>query len=146
MRLLSCALRHYALSIVCIALWLASTSCTRNGGDIGIWFGTWAIDSVTVDGQKSELDPLGHGTAYYLQFQRSVVCLRYTDTLHNGGESYGNWAEESGTMTIAFDAHNYDVSLMPQQATYTITTTGKHAELRHTPSEGHQQVYYLTKQ
>lgn len=150
------ALRHSALCVVhCVlwfVFWLALAGCTRNGGDIGPWFGTWAIDSVTVDGQELTLDPLGRGSAYYLQFQRSVVCLRYTDELHDGGESYGTWTDAEDAaghrmLLVTFDRNNYDIHLMPLYNTFFITSaTGRNVVLQDTQDEGRQVVYYLTKQ
>lgn len=107
---------------------LAATACTHNHGDINGWFGTWSIDNIT------DTTPDGAKVTYFLQFQSSVVCLRYTDTLHNGGESYGAWSETTGddgktTMEITFSG-NYDVTILPVHATYTVTEhSGGHATL-----------------
>ena len=127
-----------------VMMCVCGSSCTRNGGDIGIWFGTWAVESHTVDGNDAVKSDAA--AAYYLQFQRTVVCLRHTDALHNGGESYGLWNEEDGTMTITFDPKNYDVTIMPQSATYTVTCTdNRHVTLTATDAEGHKLTYNLAK-
>lgn len=140
--------QHITSLFVLLALMMAGSGCTRNGGDIGIWFGTWSVDSYTIDGQQQQLDPDGMGTAYYVQFQRSVVCLRHTDALHNGGESYGTWNEsdDGTTMTIAFDPSNYDVPLMPQQATYSLTRSDdRHVVMRTTGPDGRVHEYAISR-
>ena len=140
------------LYISLMAVVLVLGSCTRNHGDIGPWFGTWAVDAVTVDGQPSDLDPLSRGTAYYLQFQRSVVCLRYTDALHNGGESYGTWSETQDAaghqlLLVDFDPNSYDVSLMPAHNTFTVEqATSRQLILHGTDGDGSPVTYHLTKQ
>ena len=35
---------------------LALGSCTRNHGDIGPWFGTWHVESITVGGASVATD------------------------------------------------------------------------------------------
>ena len=140
--------QHISSIFVLLALMMTRTGCTHNGGDIGIWFGTWSVDRYFIDGQQQQLDPNGLGTAYYIQFQRSVICVRYTDALHNGGESYGSWVEsDDGTsMTIDFDPSNYDVRLLPQNATYSITRSDhRHVSLRTTDSGGREHEYDLSR-
>ena len=140
-------MKHHITSLfVALALLLAG-GCTP-GSNIGEWFGTWTVDSHTIDGAPQDLDPQHRQTVYYLQFQHSVVCLRHTDALHDQGESYGNWREnhDAGAVTIKFDPLNYDVRIMPLEADYTITRNGdRHITLSTTDSDGRQLRYELSK-
>ncbi|MBO4871026.1 MAG: hypothetical protein J5565_03470 [Muribaculaceae bacterium] len=135
------SIKHIVLALV---MCLAVTACTHNHGEINGWFGTWAIDNIT--NTTSE----GATFTYFMQFQANVVCLRYTDTLHNGGESYGQWDETTTgdgktTMEITFNG-NYDVTILPKTAVYTVTVhSGKHATLTTTDSEGNPFTIHLTK-
>ena len=135
------SIKHIVLTLV---VCLAATACTHNHGEINGWFGTWAIDNIT------GTTPEGATVAYFMQFQANVVCLRYTDTLHNGGESYGQWDETTtgdgkNTMEITFNG-NYDVNILPQHAIYTVTEhTGKHATLTTTLDDGTPLTILLTK-
>ena len=66
-------------------LWLlvasvAFSSCTQNGGDIGVWFGTWTISSVTVDGT---VVPPPAGSYYSVQFQGEIVQVTITNDRHD---------------------------------------------------------------
>ena len=141
-------MKHHITSLfVVLALLMAGNGCTP-GSDIGEWFGTWTVDSYTVDGAAQDLDPQGRQTTYYLQFQHSVVCLRHTDALHDQGESYGNWNEnhDAGAVTIKFDPLNYDVRIMPLEADYTIARSdNRHITLSTTDADGHQRRYELSK-
>ena len=62
------------------------SACTRNHGDIGIWFGTWHIDSITVDDVPVQVEG-----DYFFQFQSTVfrVCRVYGH--ENLVESFGTW-------------------------------------------------------
>lgn len=130
------------LCIMCVA----GTACTHNHGEINGWFGTWAID----DAGTTDYDGTEVPRTFFLQFQSSVVCLRYTDALHNGGESYGSWAETTAadgttTMEINFEG-NYDVAYLPQHAVYTVSHhAGDHATLVTTLTDGTTLTLKLTR-
>ncbi len=79
---------------------MAFGSCTHNGGDIGVWFGTWTIESVTVDGTAVP-DPAG--AHYSVQFQGKIVLVRLVDDRHDPyTATYGNWAEDGDQMQWLF--------------------------------------------
>ena len=126
------------LCIMCVA----GTACTHNHGEINGWFGTWAID----DAGTTDYDGTEVPRTLFLQFQSSVVCLRYTDVLHDGGESYGTWSEENGMMRIDFNG-NFDVTgLFPQRTTLEVVShEGNKAQLRFSTLDNVVN-YYLTRQ
>ena len=117
------------------------TACTHNDGDINGWYGTWHIDTMEyASGHDSSLPT---DADIYLQFQSSVVCMRYTDPLHNDGESYGSWSEDGGVMHIEFNG-TFDVQdILPQSCSLTVVShNGKHAVL----SIADYCTYHLTRQ
>ena len=124
---------------------IAATSCTHNDGDPNGWYGTWHLDKIE-SANYPNVNSLPEGVDYYLQFQSSVICLRYTDVYHNGGESYGSWSEENGVMNIEFNG-NFDVSVVfPQKCKLEILKhQGNEAELR-LASDYNVITYYLTRQ
>ena len=124
---------------------IAATSCTHNDGDPNGWYGTWHIDKIESANYPNSTS-IPDGVDYYLQFQSSVVCLRYTDVYHNGGESYGTWSEENGIIHFEFNG-NFDVStIFPQICKLEIVKhEGNKAELKHM-DDYDVMTYYLTRQ
>lgn len=130
--------------LMAVAL-ITTASCTHNDGDINGWYGTWHIDRIE-SAIHPNTNPIPEGVDYYVQFQSSVMCLRYTDELHDGGESYGTWSEENGMMRIDFNG-NFDVTgLFPQRTTLEVVShEGNKAQLRFSTLDNVVN-YYLTRQ
>lgn len=88
--------------LLIFTLLITLAGCTHNNGDIGSWFGTWHIESIT--------NPDGNDAAYngsaFMQFQSTVVCLRAVDGLHNERADYGRWEEVDNTLTITLPDPN----------------------------------------
>ena len=137
------------IQMLLLAVMLTAAACTHNNGDIGNWFGTWAVDEISVDGTAVNLDPSDQGTAYFIQFQTSMVCLRHTDARHNGGESYGTWQENGDQFTIDFpDEHARDVYLpgLEVHNSFMITSrTGNNVVMETIGSDGKRYRYTLRK-
>ena len=90
---------YTSLVAMAITLTLTLTSCTENNGDIGEWFGTWHIETVTVDG----VPDANYAGYNYLQFQSTVVALRFADDVtHDEEAAYGTWSEGDGWLDITF--------------------------------------------
>ena len=132
--------------LLTLVMLMATTSCTHNDGDPNGWYGTWHIDAIESANAPYINSIILEDVDYYVQFQSSVICLRYTDVLHNGGESYGSWSEDNGVMHIEFNG-NFDVSaVFPQKCELKISKhQGNKAELRHAVDSGFT-TYYLTRQ
>ena len=94
------SVKHIIASLAVILCMAAFSACTRNGGDIGIWYGTWNFESVTIDGENAS----GFDTEeYFVQFQRNVVKVLTTQGAHDRYTStYGTWTEGESTMTWTF--------------------------------------------
>ena len=59
-------MKKTTLYIVLLIAVLLTASCTRNHGDIGIWFGTWHVEQITADGTRVNVEG-----DYFFQFQNS---------------------------------------------------------------------------
>lgn len=77
-------------------------SCTRNNGDIGEYFGTWKLESMTVNG---EIDAEYEGNIFW-KFQASVFCMVKVWEHHDYESSWGTWKELDGKLVI--DYRHYD--------------------------------------
>jgi len=110
----------YIASLVVAMLLLGG--CTRNHGDIGIWFGTWHVEQITADGTPVN-DVKGD---YFFQFQNKVFRVSQVYGHEQLVESFGTWNEsEDGTkMTISFpDPSAYYIEMPGLEANNEFTVT-----------------------
>ena len=94
-----------ALSVLIV---LTLGACTRNHGDIGIWFGTWHVENITFNG--TSINPKGD---YFFQFQSHVFRVSRVYGHEQLDESFGTWEEsEDGKLTVTFpDASVYYIQM-----------------------------------
>lgn len=126
---------------------MAFSACTRNGGDIGVWFGTWTIESVTVDGTVVP-DPAG--VHYAVQFQGQIVEVKEVNERHDPyTNTYGNWTEDADQMQWLFpDVNMYFVQLpgLTRVNKFTIMEkSAHHVRLKQVSDAGVTYIYTLRK-
>ncbi len=97
-----------ALLILCLLGLFVLSSCTRNHGDIGMWFGTWHVESITAGGS-----PVNVEGDYFFQFQSKVFRVSKVYGHEQLVESFGTWEEQDGTMTIDFPDPGVFYIVMP---------------------------------
>lgn len=122
-------------------------SCTRNGGDIGVWFGTWTITEVTANGT---VVPPPTGSYFSAQFQGEIVVLTLTDERHTPAlRTYGNWSEDDSQMQWLFPEQDMYFMPLPGLARVNkfaiIEKSGKRVRLQQVSESGVTYVYTLTK-
>ena len=142
-------------SILYIAtlLMLAMTSCAKNNGDIGLWFGLWHLDQIEIDGVPDQ----SYDGRYYFLFQNNVFCIRHViEEEHSYLESYAKWNEsdDGKILTINFIDTRFTPNFgpdVPQNHLNTITTL--HVDTLNTttmvlsytnPDNSITYTYYLT--
>ncbi len=132
------------LTILCLLGLLALASCTRNHGDIGIWFGTWHVEQVTADGVGVNL--MGD---YFFQFQNTVFRVSQVYGHEQLVESFGTWEEQDGTMTIGFPDPDVFYIQMPGLESHNVFTmsdiTSHQATFTKTDTAGVIYTYRLKK-
>ena len=96
---------HILLLVVIV---LVLGACTRNHGDIGIWFGTWHVEGITIDGASINMEG-----DYFFQFQSKVFRVSQVKAHEHMEESFGTWEEsQDGRLTVTFpDAGVFYVEL-----------------------------------
>ena len=92
-------MRALSLKLLVVAA-LFLTGCMQHNGDIGDWFGTWHLESMTVNG----VDDSAYEQNYFFQFQTDKVRLSrikptYPDLLE---ECFGRWEQTDNTLTLDF--------------------------------------------
>ncbi|MBQ6079969.1 MAG: lipocalin-like domain-containing protein [Muribaculaceae bacterium] len=134
------------LYISLMMVMLALGSCTRNHGDIGPWFGTWHVESITVGGASVATDG-----DYFFQFQNKVFRVSEVTDHEQLVESFGTWDEgDDGTMTVIFPDPDVFYITMPgleANNTFDVSFTSSHEVIfTKTTTTGHLYTYHLKKQ
>ena len=133
----------YILSLVALLL---TASCTRNHGDIGPWFGTWHVESITAAGAPQTVEG-----DYFFQFQSHVFRVSQVYGHEQLVESFGTWEEtDGGKMTISFPdptVYYIDMPGLEPRNDFTVTTTSSHdVTFTKTATDGTIYSYHLKKQ
>ena len=122
-------------------------ACTRNHGDIGIWFGTWHVERITTGGT-----PVNVQGDYFFQFQNKVFRVSQVYGHEQAVESYGTWEEtdDGNTMTVTFpDPNVYYIDMPGLEARNEFVIqkqTSGHLDLAKVMADGTPWVYTLKKQ
>ena len=130
---------------------LALGSCTRNHGDIGPWFGTWHVESITASGSIYQyIVPVEIEGDYFFQFQSKVFRVSWVGDHEQIVESFGTWDENGDKMTIDFPDPDVFYIQMPgleAHNNFTVTTTSSgDVTFTKTDNTGVIYTYYLNKQ
>ena len=132
------------ITIICVIL-LILGSCTRNHGDIGIWFGTWHVEQITADGT-----PVNVEGDYFFQFQSKVFRVSKVYGHDQLVESFGTWEENDDKMTITFPdptVYYIDMIGLEKHNDFSITTTSsREITFTKTDAAGTTFAYHLKKQ
>ena len=133
------------LYISLMAIVLVLDSCTRNHGDIGPWFGTWHVETITANGT-----PITVEGDYFFQFQSKVFRVSQVKERDQLVESFGTWDENGDKMTIDFPDPDVFYIQMPgleAHNNFTVTTTSsRDVTFTKTDNTGVIYTYYLKKQ
>ena len=134
----------YILSVIAVLL---LSACTRNHGDIGIWFGTWHVEQITAGGT-----PVNVEGDYFFQFQNKVFRVSQVYGHEQLVESFGTWdeSEDGNTMTITFPDPSVFYIVMPGLETVNLftvkRTSSREITFAKTDKQGTLYTYRLKKQ
>ncbi len=134
------------ITIICTVMILLS-ACTRNHGDIGIWFGTWHVEQITASGT-----PVNVEGDYFFQFQNKVFRVSRVYGHEQLVESFGTWdeSEDGNKMTVSFpDPTTYYINMpgLEVNNAFTVTrTSSSDITFTKTDAEGTAYTYHLKKQ
>ena len=138
-------MKRTLLFIASLTMLLVLGSCTRNHGDIGIWFGTWHVEQITADGT-----PVNVEGDYFFQFQSKVFRVSQVYGHEQIIESFGSWNEDGNTMTIDFPDSTVFYIEMPGleiHNSFTVTNlSSKEITFTKSDTDGVVFSYHLKKQ
>lgn len=83
--------------ILFIAVLLAGTACTVNNGDIGDLYGTWNIESVTVDGQPYDSWATDDFPYTTVEFQNNICMIKRIGKYHDMVVRVSTWSWTGGS-------------------------------------------------
>ena len=145
--------------ILCLSL-LFLVACKTNNGDIGRYYGTWALDAIEIDGQTdtSWQEP---GTWTNWSFQNNIIEIARVDDLQDATKRYGTWKELSDPDVLVLDFTHGDDETQSGTDVYAapewvfidagitqlsiLHASDRNMTLRYTNSEGKTITYYLRK-
>lgn len=121
--------------ILTVTMLISLAGCSRNNGDIGVWFGLWKVESVEVD----DAPDADYGGNLFFQFQSTVFNMRMVSDRHVYTDRFGNWEEADGVLKITFPDERYvpfEVTRMGRECRLTIEKkTGKEIVLSFVQAE-----------
>jgi hypothetical protein len=134
------------------------SSCTHNNGDIGVYFGTWSLDKIEINGSEdAEYEP----QSYTWSFQNQTIQIMTVNERHDYSATIGSWEEISGkTLRLNFNHsdNNYEAGSgqyyipnqlhIPQNASTDldiISQSSKSLILQYVSTEGITYRYTLSK-
>lgn len=126
---------------------MTAVSCVQNDGRIGDWFGTWRLESITIDGTPAP----DYAPPYLIwKFQSSVIqILQPDDVEHTAGYCIGTWEQVDKDLRLNFTWHigtPPDVTLLaPESNLEILKLTGGEIHLRYITSDGRTVLYVLKK-
>ena len=98
---------HTALSAAIIAIVMAITSGCQNDAQIGLYYGTWAINSMTVNGEEYTATFVPDMS--FFSFQTDVLFIeRRLNDLGDVDHRYGTWEERDGGRTLRLNFTHSD--------------------------------------
>ena len=84
--------------------------CVTNNGDIGIWYGVWALDAIEIDGQPDDTWQQPDSWTNF-SFQNDIVYVaRVNDLQDELNYSWGTWSQDGNTLTLNFSHSSDDPS------------------------------------
>lgn len=92
---------YHIMAILIVAV--TFVSCTHNNGDIGEYFGTWKLETISVDGNTDS----AYGGDIFWKFQTSVICMERVTELHDTENRWGTWAQ-IGSDVLRMDFTHHD--------------------------------------
>lgn len=142
-------MRTLIISLLSIVL---LSGCMHNNGDIGNYFGTWHVESISVD-DESDLNYSGN---IFFQFQSDVVRLVENRGNNDLTEFFGTWVDNGADIVLNFgykvdtesDVYNIPsvTRLVKGENIINVTYSGSSKMKWSFTSDGHNITYTLNKQ
>lgn len=144
--------------LAALSLIFGLVCCRQNNGDIGPFYGVWALDSLTVDGIA---DHTWHGSDDWTVwlFQNNIVYVERDWSNQNTDRRVGTWEDNKSELVLDFTHYNDNtaagtgsyaapewIKMSPGVTRLQYVVKNKQRmELSCTNSDGLNIVYYLRK-
>lgn len=99
-------MRIWIVAALAAIMTVVSAGCSDNGGDIGLWGGTWHLVRIEIDGTVDE----SYAGNVFWKFQADVVDMVETDDeMHERQDHYGTWHVSADGRALTLDfSHSSD--------------------------------------
>ncbi len=82
------------------AIVMSMAGCTHNGGDTGVWGGTWHLVEISVEGNADK----GYTGNVFWKFQADVIDMVETDDeMHERKDHFGTWSASDDERVLTLD-------------------------------------------
>lgn len=92
---------HGIVNRICMAwaaLALLISSCWTNHGDIGYFYGQWALTSMTINSEDADIDVRN----YFWKFENNIIEIQKTFEMHDYITVLGTWEEKDDVLWLNF--------------------------------------------
>ena len=143
--------------VIAFVTLLALASCRMNNGDIGDFFGSWLLYSMTIDGETP--DKFNPEETFW-EFQNNIIEISRVDFMYDKDGRWGTWSEDDDKLVLDFTHFEYGVNPgtiqfagpewigFPKQGVISLTfvsRSSKHMTLSWHDTNGRIYVYSLQK-
>lgn len=148
--------------ILIITALISLNACTHNNGDIGHLFGTWRLNTITINSEVDSVYAKADNVLW--KFQSSVMSMiRADDVTHNRVEIWASWEYTDNETRIALNfTHTDDNNTTPGASKYSplpemhlpkacivhvdiITLSHSEMVLRYTAEDGTEYMYRFSR-
>ncbi len=91
-------MRTLIRTLTLLLLSIPASSCMQHNGDIGEFFGTWKLTSLTIDNNE---DPAYNHNVFF-QFQTNVIRVVKVEPHQLFSNHFGQWSREGQTLCLDF--------------------------------------------
>jgi hypothetical protein len=88
-----------------VALIFVAVGCKTNNGDIGVYYGSWALDAVSIDG-TADTEWCADGRWTTWSFQNDVICISRMNEYADLESCWGTWSEDGNRLLLDYRHHD----------------------------------------
>lgn len=137
--------RIYTLFLSILGLLLFVGGCTQNGGNIGVLFGRWYLESIDADNTAA---PNRHGEIFWA-FQEDMIQMQLDNGMHSVSRTYGLYRIADDVLYLDFPEENEppfaETGLKRQSSLQILKMTKKEMVLQYRLDSESSLTYYLKK-
>ena len=137
--------RIYLFVLPILGLLLSVAGCIQNGGNIGVLFGRWHLESIDAENMSA---PVSRGEIFWA-FQKDMIQMQRDNGSHSVSKTYGLYRIEDDMLYLNFPDENEppftETGLKRQSALQILKMTKREMVLRYQVDSDSSLTYCLKK-